>query len=254
MSVPFASLSEENHEQIRKYLRFLRNKKDAILRSLQREIEDIRSDRLTEDMYSRDDMNEFVDFLTSSIKSQVGGDVSSVVNMSALALNQLLESSQDKGVELELETSALENQSVLEAVEKMSLDAMPKGGRRAVNLTSFRDEAKAMREETQRIEETNLSLQHEVSLLRQRLGQVERTSSSLADSKDAESARSKAQSKELERALEEAKEENMKRVAETTQFQQMRKIMQSQSAKIRELRTRLQMYEPDAVKNDDDDA
>jgi hypothetical protein len=111
-----------------------------------------------------------------------------------------------------------------------------------------------MREETQRIEETNLSLQHEVSLLRQRLGQVERTSSSLADSKDAESARSKAQSKELERALEEAKEENMKRVAETTQFQQMRKIMQSQSAKIRELRTRLQMYEPDAVKNDDDDA
>lgn len=54
--------------------------------------------------------------------------------MGALALNQLLESSQDKGVELELETSALENQSVLEAVEKMSLDAMPKGGRRAVNL------------------------------------------------------------------------------------------------------------------------
>ena len=60
--------------------------------------------------------------------------MSSVVNMSALALNQLLESSQDKGIELELETSALENQSVLEAVEKMSLDAMPKGGRRAVNL------------------------------------------------------------------------------------------------------------------------
>lgn len=57
--------------------------------------------------------------------------------MSALALNQLLESSQDKGVELELETSALENQSVLEAVEKMSLDAMPKGGRRAVNLVRY---------------------------------------------------------------------------------------------------------------------
>lgn len=58
--------------------------------------------------------------------------------MSALALNQLLESSQDKGIELELETSALENQSVLEAVEKMSLDAMPKGGRRAVNLVRLR--------------------------------------------------------------------------------------------------------------------
>lgn len=68
MSVPFANLSEENHEQIRKYLRFFRNKKDGIIRSLQQEIEDIRSDRLTEDMYSRDDMNDFADFLTSAIK------------------------------------------------------------------------------------------------------------------------------------------------------------------------------------------
>jgi hypothetical protein len=110
-----------------------------------------------------------------------------------------------------------------------------------------------MREEAQRLEETNHSLQHEVNLLRQRLSLIERSSSSLAESKDQESARAKAQSKELERALEEAKEENTKRVAETTQFQQMRKIMQSQSAKIRDLRKRLQKYEPDAVKEDDDD-
>ena len=108
-------------------------------------------------------------------------------------------------------------------------------------------------EEAQRLEETNHSLQHEVNLLRQRLSLIERSSSSLAESKDQESARAKAQSKELERALEEAKEENTKRVAETTQFQQMRKIMQSQSAKIRDLRKRLQKYEPDAVKEDDDD-
>jgi hypothetical protein len=59
-------------------------------------------------------------------------------------------------------------------------------------------------------------------------------------------------SRDLERALEEAKEENAKRISDTTQFQQMRKLMQSQSAKIRDLRKRLQKYEPDSVKEDDD--
>lgn len=109
-----------------------------------------------------------------------------------------------------------------------------------------------MREEAQRLEETNVSLQREVSLLRQRLSQLEKNSSHFAESKEQENLRAKQQSKELERALEEAKEENTKRVAETAQFQQMRKIMQSQSAKLRELRKRLQVYEPDAVKDDDD--
>ena len=67
----------------------------------------------------------------------------------------------------------------------------------------------------------------------------------------AEDSRGKASSRELERALEEAKEENQKRVAETSQFQTMRKMMQSQAAKIRDLRQRLNKYEPDACKEDD---
>jgi hypothetical protein len=51
--------------------------------------------------------------------------------------------------------------------------------------------------------------------------------------------------------LDEAKEENNKRIAETTQFQQMKKLMQSQSVKIRDLRLRLQKYEPDNAKEED---
>lgn len=173
--------------------------------------------------------------------------------MGAIALNQLLTNAQDRGIELELETSSLENQSVLDEVERMSLDAMPKGGRRAVQLTSFRDEAKAMREATARLEETNASLTAEVQTLRQRLSQLERNSYSLAESKESEALRARMQVKETERALEEAKEEANKRVSETAQFQQMKKLMQSQSAKIRDLRKRLQKYEPDAVKEEDDE-
>jgi hypothetical protein len=38
------------------------------------------------------------------------GDMSAVINMGALAVHQLLENSQTKGVELNLETAPLENQ------------------------------------------------------------------------------------------------------------------------------------------------
>jgi hypothetical protein len=65
---PFHSLSAENHEQIRKYLRFFRQKKDGIVRNLQQEVNDVKSDRLNEDMYSREDVEEFADFLFSAVK------------------------------------------------------------------------------------------------------------------------------------------------------------------------------------------
>jgi len=246
---PFASLSDENQDQIRKYLKFFRQKKDGILRSIQREINDLESERLNEEVFTREDVLDLVEFFSSAVKSQIAGDVGSIVNMGALALSQLLDSSQDKGVELLLETHALENQALLEAVEAMSLEPVPRATKRGPGtLTSFKDEAKAIRDEQHRIEETNKRLQAEVTMLRDRLKLVDKQYSSLSESKQ----RDEMSSRDLERALEEAKEENAKRISDTTQFQQMRKLMQSQSAKIRDLRKRLQKYEPDSVKEDDD--
>ncbi len=52
--------------------------------------------------------------------------------------------------------------------------------------------------------------------------------------------------RKLEEALEGAKEESTKRVLETTQVQSMKQIMKSQADKIKYLRSRLDMYEPDS--------
>ncbi len=65
---PFNDLSEDNHDQIRKYLRFFRQKKEGILRAVNREFTDVKADRLNEDMYSKDDVHEFADFLASAIR------------------------------------------------------------------------------------------------------------------------------------------------------------------------------------------
>lgn len=129
-------------------------------------------------------------------------------------------------------------QSLLEAVEKMSLDAMPKNPRRGVGeLVSFKEEARAKQMETDRLENANRRLQEEVNALRARLDAVERTShqssaaaaKGLEDYENASSRRIRA----LESDLAEAKEETNKRVSETTQFQQMRKMMQSQANTIK---------------------
>ena len=56
--------------------------------------------------------------------------------MGSLAVHQLLQKAQGKGVDLDLETAQLENQRLLEAVEKMSMDSMPKTVKRAIALVS----------------------------------------------------------------------------------------------------------------------
>lgn len=250
---PFGELSEENHDQIRKYLKFFRQKREGILRAISQEFADATHDRLHEEMFSREDMEEFSEFMKSAVRNQVGHDLGSIINMGALAVSQLLENAQERGVDLVLETAAVENQVLLEAVEKMSLDAMPKTAKRGVGeLVSFKDEAKARREETERLETINRRQQDEIESLRKRLQRAEQQSSSASEGKRSEEDASQRRIRELERSLVEQTEEGSKRVSETAQFQQMRKLMQSQSGKIRTLRQRLERYEPDACKEEDD--
>ena len=98
-------------------------------------------------------------------------------------------------------------------------------------LVSLKDEAKAQREEMDKLESKNVQLQEDIKRLKE---------NQKLNNYDIEEKMER-----LTASLDEAKEENNKRVSETTQFQQMKKLMQSQSVKIRQLRERLSRYEPD---------
>jgi hypothetical protein len=65
---PFESLSEDNRGQITKYIRFFGQKKDSLARSIANEFANVQADKLYEDMYSKDDVIDFCDFLCSAIK------------------------------------------------------------------------------------------------------------------------------------------------------------------------------------------
>eukprot|EP01036_Dinobryon_divergens_P022194 gene22194-30434_t len=215
---------------------------------------DIKVDKLNEEVYTKDDVSEIIDFTASAIKTQINAEIGSIINMGTLAIKQLFENSELKGVELGLETATLEDQILLDALEKMSLDAaMPKSTKRAGNLPSFRDEAKAMKEESDRLDENNAKLQLEISNLRAKMVAAEKKLARLNESKHDFEMQSKAEMEELQEKLEESKEENAKRVADTAQFRSMRRIMDSQTAKIKELRMKLAKYEPDSIAAEDDD-
>ena len=233
MSSPFDNLDESKVAQVTRYLRFFRSKKDGLIRAVTREADEARADKLIhENLYSKEDMEDFADFLVSSMRSHIVADVGSMINMGALSIAQLLEQGQDKGVELEIETAAVENAALLEAVDRMNLDAIPKS--RSRGLTSIKDETRILKDKLDAAEELNKRLQDENAELVRKLAIARRAG---GESKQSEEM--------LADALAEAKEENERRVRDTNQFKQMKKLMQTQAQNIKDLRRRLQQYEPD---------
>ena len=98
--------------------------------------------------------------------------------------------------------------------------------------------------------------------LKRRLAQTERqvtemkydneASEGKRNEESSSSAAEREKIKKLENALADCREEGERRVADTPQFKQMRQLMQTQSTNIRDLRRRLEKYEPDSVHDDED--
>jgi leucine zipper transcription factor-like protein 1 len=111
---------------------------------------------------------------------------------------------------------------------------------------SLQDGLTSAQSDNSRLMWENQALRSELELSKNALRVAKREAEGKTDSADAS---------ERERVLEEqlraAREENEKRVGDTAQFQQMKRLMQSQSAKIRDLRTTLQRYQPDETKIED---
>lgn len=59
--------SPENQDQVLKFLRFFRLKKDVSLKSIQREIQEIIQEKVQDEVYSKEDLLEILDFISSAV-------------------------------------------------------------------------------------------------------------------------------------------------------------------------------------------
>jgi hypothetical protein len=82
-SAAFGKLSADTLEQVHKYLTFFRQKKDALLRTIMRELNDMKNDTMEmgDITFSKEDMENFADTMISSIRGHMSGDLGTIINM-----------------------------------------------------------------------------------------------------------------------------------------------------------------------------
>ena len=115
-------LSPENQDQVISFLKFFRSKRDVSLDQISADFRDTKNDSLTEDMYTVQEVEKGYDSMSLVVQDTTRNEIGSIINMCVLLLTQLFTQADDEGVELEMDTALVEDQRLLEEVEKMTLD------------------------------------------------------------------------------------------------------------------------------------
>ena len=119
-------------------------------------------------MYTNDDVGGILDSLRDSVYRTVREDLQLTVNMGVLAVKQLFEDADAQDIEIQMDTSKIEDVALIEEVEKIRLDAPSSGKKRSVGkLVSLRDEHQQMVSESNRLRDKNAALKEELERARE---------------------------------------------------------------------------------------
>jgi hypothetical protein len=201
-------LTEESQLQIIKFLKFFRSKREVALEQMRADFSDTKNDQLTEDMYTNEEVHGQFDSMSHVVADTARSEMGSMINMTVLLLAQLFESADEQGAELEMDTSSIENQVLLEEIEKMQLDKQQQAGKKGLRLKdtlaqtkkelmqaeSDRDLAqgkyKSATKKYKREAEKSTRLENELELLRTKYNEKE-AAKPAAESKDSEEEEAK---------------------------------------------------------------
>ena len=112
-------LSFEHEEQVKSYLKFFRSKREVQLKEIEACFEDQR-EMMFDEMYSKEDVEKMLGSLCSSVRSSAQTDLKETVNMSMLVLRQLLEEAESEEIEMNLDMTVVEDQSLLSEVNMLT--------------------------------------------------------------------------------------------------------------------------------------
>ena len=277
------NLTYEHEEQVKAFLKFFRSKRTVQLKELEACFEDQKK-FLTDDMYSKDDVQKMLDSLLNSVVHTVETDLKNTVSMNMLVLRQLLEEAETEEIEMNIDMTIVEDQSLLTEVNKLAVDAPTKKDRRRkkVKLDGIRDEHQVMMREFEGVKADNkklnrlndelsdrlkasmksekklkanlTSVRAQLDTLNRKMGVVEGGKSNAED----EYEKLKAELEETKAILknqhgidsEEARDAALDRVVQTKQFKEFRRQFQKKNDQIAALRERLSRYEAEGDEHD----
>ncbi|KAG7393470.1 hypothetical protein PHYBOEH_006074 [Phytophthora boehmeriae] len=264
--------------RLSKFLKFFRSRLKTHLENVEADFEDTRSDRLSsEEVYSQKDIQEAITSLCFAVKANIRSELQDTINMMALLLRQIFLEAEDsvrselkhfeevngspscvQDLALDLDIALVEDKELLEKVEQLSVSEWINGDSRgaaaiaALPRTNAKAQADAdakakLENQLQREQE-----QHEDEIRAAKLtSKQEQEALAAAHAKELRKLQRKLeQANERVEELEKQVEDGRQHVAQTPQFQSMKRMVTAKNDQLRDLRHRLQRYEPDYAEDD----
>uniref|UniRef100_A0A7S1G303 Leucine zipper transcription factor-like protein 1 n=1 Tax=Bicosoecida sp. CB-2014 TaxID=1486930 RepID=A0A7S1G303_9STRA len=152
------------HEQVQDFLKFFASKRDITVAEVGSLFEETRDTRVLEDMYSRDEVEELLDSLLGAVQDTARRDLEKASQMAALVLEQVIAQAKRAGVDVDVDMSKTEDESLLADVGKARDDSFGKEAeeeRRATTtkLESLKDEHTRLASESEKMSEQVAQLQ-----------------------------------------------------------------------------------------------
>ncbi|RLN94901.1 hypothetical protein BBJ28_00009918 [Nothophytophthora sp. Chile5] len=271
-----------------KFLKFFRSRLKTHLENVEADFEDTRSDRLSaEDVYSQKDIKAAITSLCFAVKvtfpllephrasmealrrplfvcrwqsqANIRSELQDTINMMALLLRQIFVEAEDSRLALDLDIAMVEDKELLERVEQLTvsewINGDARGGSAAIGALPRATPKPLAKPEAQAELEKQLQQekeQHEEEIRAARhTSKQEQEEQEAAHTKELRKLQRKlAQASDRVQELEQQVEDARQHVAQTTQFQNMKRMVNTKNEKLRDLRRRLQRYEPDFADDD----
>uniref|UniRef100_A0A3B3WFF1 Leucine zipper transcription factor-like protein 1 n=1 Tax=Poecilia mexicana TaxID=48701 RepID=A0A3B3WFF1_9TELE len=267
--------NEHHQSEIINYMRFARSKRLLRLKAIDSCFEELKDSRLVEDTYTVDEVRDMLDGLQMVVRGEVEMELINTAHTNVLLLRQLFSQAEKFYLRLQSDVSELENRELLEQVaefEKTDFKITNKeiaklqedNNKLKSRLRTLESQAMSVLDEKAKLERTLKDLQRtqgeqKLSAQTKEINNLEDTVAALTEDYERSLSANEATQKELKESLITAKHELLrvqeqlslaekeleKKFQQTAAYRNMKEILTKKNEQIKEIRKRLQKYEPD---------
>eukprot|EP00064_Thunnus_orientalis_P007153 superscaffoldBa00000780_g7172 len=244
--------NEHHQNEVINYMRFARSKRVLRLKTIDSCFEELKDSRLVEETFTVDEVREMLDGLQAVVRGEVETELINTAHTNVLLLRQLFSQAEKFYLRLQTDISELENRELLEQVaefEKTDFKTTDK----AMSALDEKTKAERALKDLQKVQGEQQLVAHS-----QEINSLEGTVAALKQDYEMSLSISAASQKHLQENLISSKHELLrvqeqlalaekeleKKFQQTAAYRNMKEILTKKNEQIKDIRKRLQRYEP----------
>lgn len=166
-------VSEDHELQVQSFLRFAKMKRGQHVREVLQEVKEVKEFKLDESVYPKPDVEDILDNLCVTLEDVIEKEFTNEAYCSALLLRLLFIQAEGSGLELSVDTNALENEMLLGEIENSEKAALSKPASAFVKKASKLQKVTGGSGTDPRIIRERDDLKEEVATLKERFNQLQ---------------------------------------------------------------------------------